>query len=85
MIGRTLTVSEMCERYAVNEHTVLGWIRSGELKAVNVGRHPGLKKPRWRITPEALTTFEQLRTPTATPPVTRRRKKADTSEVVFYK
>ena len=85
MFFMTYSVHDMCERFGVGEHTVLGWIRSGELKAVNVGRRPGLKKPRWRITPEALAAFEQLRTPTATPPVTRRRKKSADTEVVFYK
>ena len=42
-MGSTLTVRDLCERYGVSEHTVLGWIRSGELRAVNVGRKPGGK------------------------------------------
>jgi excisionase family DNA binding protein len=79
----TFTVREICKRYSVAEHTVLGWIRSGELKALNVGRTPGTKKPRWRITAEALATFELLRTTTPPPPWTRRRKRSP--EVVeFY-
>ena len=61
-MSSTLSVRDVCERLGVNEHTVLGWIRSGELRAVNVGRRPGGKKPRWRITQEALEAFEQLRT-----------------------
>lgn len=83
MNDRTLSVKELCERYGVNEHTVLGWIRSGELKAINVGRRQGAKKPRWRITPEALVAFELLRTPAPPMPRTRRRKQA--GEVInFY-
>ena len=35
-----------------------------ELKAVNVGRSAGGKKPRWRITQGALEAFEAARTPT---------------------
>jgi excisionase family DNA binding protein len=77
MSDRTLSVKELCERYGVNQHTVLGWIRSGELTAINVGRRLGTKKPRWRITPEALKAFELLRTPAAPIPRTRRRKQAD--------
>src|SRR5687768_11565615 len=57
-MSSTLTVREVQERYGVTEHTVLGWIRSGELKAINVGVTPGKKKPRWRITQEALDAFE---------------------------
>lgn len=70
MIDRALTIKELCERYGVNEHTVLGWIRTGELKAVNVGRRPGTKKPRWRITADALATFELIRTHNPPPPRT---------------
>jgi len=69
---RAVTVRELCERYGVGEHTVLAWIRSGELRAVNVGRRQGAGKPRWRVTAEALATFELLRTPQPPPPRTRR-------------
>jgi excisionase family DNA binding protein len=79
---RTITVKEASERYGVEEHTVLGWIRSGELRALNVGRTLGKKKPRWRITAEALAAFELLRTPTPPPPRTRRRKQTDV--INFY-
>ena len=82
-MSSTLSVHDLCERYGVGEHTVLGWIASGELKAVNVGRRLGAKKPRWRITQEALEAFEQLRTATPPAPRTRRRKRpADVIE--FY-
>jgi excisionase family DNA binding protein len=83
-MASTLSVHDLCERYGVSEHTVLGWIRSGELRAVNVGRRPGSKKPRWRVTAEALAAFETARTPTPPPPRARRRKRpADVIE--FYK
>ena len=78
------TVQDLCERYGVTVHTVLGWIRSGELKAVNVGRRLGAKKPRWRITQAALDAFEAIRT--TTPPLPRvRRRKRDAAVIEFYK
>jgi excisionase family DNA binding protein len=83
-MGSTLSVRDLCEHYGVSEHTVLGWIRSGELKAVNVGRWPGSKKPRWRITEEALAAFEQARTPTP-PPSRARRRKRPVGVIEFYK
>lgn len=84
MRDRTLSVREVTERFAVNEHTVLGWIRSGELRAINVGRSPDKKKPRWRITSEALAAFEQLRTPM--PPLPRTQRKRQQADVIeFYK
>jgi excisionase family DNA binding protein len=83
-MSSTLSVHDLTERYGVSEHTVLGWIRSGELRAVNVGRRPGGKKPRWRITQEALEAFERARTPA--PPLPRARRKRQPPEVIeFYK
>ena len=37
-----LTVEAIAERYTVSAGTVLGWIKTGQLKAVNVGRALGL-------------------------------------------
>ena len=81
----TLSVHDVCERTGVGEHTVLGWIKRGELRAINVGRRPGGKRPTWRITTEALAEFERLRT--ATPPLPRARRKNTISVGVieFYK
>jgi excisionase family DNA binding protein len=82
-MSSTLSVKDLCERYGVSEHTVLAWINRGELRAINVGRRPGTKKPRWRITAEALAAFEQLRTRTPPPPRVRRKKRP--AEVIrFY-
>jgi excisionase family DNA binding protein len=80
----TLSVRDLCERYGVTVHTVLGWIRAGELRAINVGRRHSARKPRWRITEEALTAFELARTPS--PPAPRRRRNKRPAEVIqFYK
>jgi hypothetical protein len=76
-------VQDVCERFDVGPHTVLGWIRSGELRAFHVGRRPNAKKPRWRITQEALEAFELARTHTPPPSrAKRRRRSADVIE--FY-
>jgi len=80
----TLTVRDLCERFGVSEHTVLSWVHSGQLAAINVGRDPGSKKPRWRFLVAAVTAFELARTATPPPPRTRRKKRqADVIE--FYK
>lgn len=84
MSDRTRTVREVCDRYGVNEHTVLWWIRSGELRAFNVGRRPGARKPRWRITTEALEAFEAMRMVTPAPTPRRRRGRKPDSEISFY-
>ena len=77
----TYAVKDLCDRFAVGEHTILGWIKSGELKAVDVSRRLG-GRPKWRITPEALAAFEELRTPT--PPAPRTRKRRSQENVTAY-
>ena len=78
------TVKDLSVRYSVTEETVRGWIRAGEIIAVNVGRKPTGKKPRWRITQEALDAFEITRTPT--PPLPRaQRRKGHGAIIEFYK
>ena len=82
MIERALTVRDLVERFAVGEHTVLGWIRRGELRAIDVSRNRG-GKPRWRISAEALAAFELART--ASPPLPRTRRRKPPAEVIeFY-
>lgn len=79
---RTRSVGDLCDRYSVGEHTVLGWIRRGELKAIDVSRQRG-GRPKWRITEEALAAFELSRTPC--PPLPRtRRKKQPADAIEFY-
>ena len=51
---RYFTVAELSATLRVKPHTVLAWIRAGELRAVDVSRHPGTGKPRWRIPAEAV-------------------------------
>jgi excisionase family DNA binding protein len=80
---RTYGIKDICERFAVGEHTVLAWVRSGELRAIDVSRKQG-GRPKWRITQEALELFAVARTATPPPPRARRRHRpADVIE--FYK
>ncbi len=80
----TYSVKQLGERFHVGEHTVLGWIKTGELQAINVARSLG-GKPHWRITAEAVQAFELLRTamPVIEQPRRRRRRPA-TNLIEFY-
>jgi excisionase family DNA binding protein len=80
----TYGVKELCERFHVGEHTVLGWIKRGELRAINVSRKPG-GKPKWRITQEALEAFELVRTSAPKQPRRSRRKRTPEGVFEFYK
>ena len=82
MTDRTFTVKNLTERFGVSEGTILGWIKRGELRALDVSRQRG-GRPRWRITQEALSDFELLRTHSPSPPPTRRKKRP--AEIIkFY-
>jgi hypothetical protein len=79
-----LKVIDIQNRYGVTQGTVLGWIRSGELKAVNVGQSVGKKKPRWRIPQAALDAFEAARTATPAAPKVSQRRKTSGDVIAFY-
>ena len=74
------TVNQIVERFSVSEHTVLRWIRVGELRAVNVARTPG-GRPTWRISPEELERFEAARSSQPPAPPTKQRRKRSTGDV----
>jgi len=83
----SFSVRDLADRYAVTAATVLSWIRSGELRAINVGRRPDSRKPRWRVTKEALDAFESRRTPSPEAAATARaprRRKRPADVVEFY-
>ena len=72
-----LTPPQVAKRYGVSPDTVRGWITSGVLRAVNVGKGT---RPRYRITADALKEFDAkrpARIAPKTPPQRRRRRKTD--------
>lgn len=71
-------------RFGVGERTILLWIASGQLKAVNVARNPGAKRPSWRFTSQSVADFEAMRTNTPAVPATRRRRKRTAGEVIEF-
>jgi excisionase family DNA binding protein len=79
-----LTIPEVAERFRVSPRTVVSWIASGELRAVDATRRPQSKKPRFRVTQAALDSFELARTPTTAPARLAGRKKQQTGVVAFY-
>lgn len=54
-----LTPPEISKRFGVATEKVLYWIRSGKLRAVNLGN--GSIRPRWRIDPDDLARFLEKR------------------------
>ncbi len=84
LVARGLTVKDVAQRYRVSPEKVRGWIRHGELLAVNTA--PTLcDKPRYVVTQESLARFEQLRQAAAAPAKpTPRRKRTPAGRRDFY-
>jgi hypothetical protein len=57
---QNLTPPELARRYRVATKKVLGWIRTGELTAMNLANR-GCTRPRYVITTEAIDAFEAAR------------------------
>lgn len=81
---RMLTPPQIAARLAVKPAKVIFWIRSGELKAVDVANR-GCTRPRYRVDPDELEAFLLRRSAGPAPKVTRRRKKKMPADFVeFY-
>jgi hypothetical protein len=74
MTANSYTPPELARRYRVTADKVLGWIRSGQLSAVNVAQRPD-GRPRWRISQEAIEAFERARSARPAPVVRRVKRK----------
>jgi excisionase family DNA binding protein len=71
-----VTPPQVAERLGVSADKVLLWIRSGELRAVNVAtRLDG--RPRWRVDLADLMAFEERRSAVPARSAPRCRKKQD--------
>jgi len=65
----------IAKRFQVKQQVVGKWIRSGELAAVDVSESRG-RRPRWRVSQEALDAFLASRGNRPPAKVTRRRRKS---------
>lgn len=72
------TVRAVAKLLGISEDAVLALIASGRLAAINVGL--GTKRPRWRITADALETFLAARTPAPKRGPNRKRKPGNVIE-----
>ena len=61
----------------------LTWIKTGELKAVNVATKAG-GLPRWRISPADLEAFDAVRAAVPQAPVSRRPRRKAGHVVEFF-
>lgn len=85
LIRSKLTPPEVAEKLRVGVEKVHGWIRNGELRAINVAKQLGLR-PRYRIDVEDLKAFEDRRAVVPVPPPAPRGKRHKANNVIeFFK
>ncbi len=79
------TPPKYARELGVKPDKVIGWIRSGELRAIDVSLQPGIGRPRWRIPWDAIVAFENARTNRpAIKPVKQSRRKKQPDVIQFF-
>lgn len=68
-----MTPSEIARMLRVAPEKVVGWIRAGELRAVNIATRP-TGRPRWVVSQDDLAAFERRRQTVATQNARRTRR-----------
>ncbi len=76
------TPGRLAQRYGVSIHKILGWIRNGELQALNVASDHSRRK-QWAILPEHLEAFE-ARCAAVPKHATTRRPRKDKSVYEYF-
>ena len=78
-----LTPPEVARRYRISPEKVVGWIRSGELRAIDVSARSS-SRPRYRIDPDDLAAFEERRRVVPAPEPGRRRRKHNPNITEYF-
>lgn len=82
-LRRKLTPPQLARQYGVSTDKVLGWIRSGELRAVNVATRPD-GRPRWVIDAADLLAFERQRQARPRSPAAPRRRPKSAGVIEYF-
>ena len=84
--ARRLKPLEIAEMFGVKTTKVLHWIKTGQLRAVNIHLDPNGRKPRYMIATDDLRAFEAARSAVVntSPSLAPRRRKDATAGVRKY-
>jgi excisionase family DNA binding protein len=77
------TPPELARRWGVHRSKVLAWLRTGELRGINLATRRG-GRPRWRIPLDAVLAFEQARSAMPQPAPAPRRRRKDPAVIEYF-
>ncbi len=80
---KSFTPPEVAEELKIHPEKVRGWVKKGELLAVNVAASP-TGRPRWRIAEADLADFLARRSAPKPTPKMRRRRRVDASVIEYF-
>ena len=83
MTDRAESANQVARRLGVSHAKVVGWIKRGELAAVNLANDPA-GPPRWRIMPADLEAFLDGRRATPAPKPRPRRRRPRAPQKEYY-
>ena len=81
VFGAMYSTNDLMERWGVGRDTILHFIRTGRLRAIDVSRSKG--RASWRIPPDAVEIFEQANESpewNAPPKLQRRKRQQNVTE-----
>jgi hypothetical protein len=79
-----LTPPELAREWGIAPEKVIGWIRSGELAAIDAAARLGGKRPRYLIDREEIARFEARRATRPTPRAKRLRRQVASTETFGF-
>lgn len=79
-----VTPPQIAKAWGIKKEKVIAWIRSGELKAINVATNANGARPRFLVDVEDLAAFE-LRRQVVPPSKPVKRKKRPSGVIEFFK
>lgn len=82
-MAKTISTTEYAKQMGVDRSTVIGWIHSGQLRAVNVATKPRGPRKRFRISAAARAEFERRRETMTAPPPPPKREARDPRVIEF--
>ncbi len=79
-----LTPPQLAKQWGVSADKITGFVKSGELKAIDVSTNRESVRPRYLIDRADIEAFEASRAVVPPAPKTKRRRKRDTTVKEFF-